>query len=81
MCIRDSAVGALAMLEPQLFKFEPLGCDVETEGELTRGVLVADRRTQPDLRPNVNVATEVRAGEVRQYIIDQLTTAGHATQD
>ena len=77
----NDAVGALAMLEPQLFKFEPLGCDVETEGELTRGVLVADRRTQPDLRPNVNVATEVRATEVRQYIVDQLMTAGHATQD
>ncbi len=77
----NDAVGALAMLEPELFKFQPIGCDVETEGELTRGVLIADRRTQPDLRPNVSVATEVRSTEVKQYIIDQLVTAGHATQD
>ena len=77
----NDAVGALAMLEPELFKFQSMGCDVETQGELTRGVLIADRRTQPDIRPNVSVAMEVRAKEVRQYIMDQLMTAGHASAD
>lgn len=75
----NDAVGALALLEPELFKYLNIGCDVETEGELTRGFLIADRRVQPELRPNVNIAVEVRAEQVRQYIVDQLTTAGHAT--
>ncbi|MDG1872543.1 MAG: nucleoside hydrolase [Mariniblastus sp.] len=75
----NDAVGALALLEPELFKFHQIGCDVETGGELTRGLLIADRRSQPELRPNVNVATEVRANEVKQYIIDQLMTSGHAS--
>jgi len=75
----NDAVGAMALLEPELFKYKPMGCDVETEGELTRGVLVSDRRPQPELRPNVTMATDVRADEVRQYIIDQLMTAGHAS--
>lgn len=75
----NDAVGALALLEPQLFSYQSIGCDVETEGELTRGFMIADRRPQPDHRPNVNVAVEVRAEQVRQYIVDQLTTAGHAT--
>ena len=75
----NDAVGALALLEPELFSYKSIGCDVETEGELTRGYLIADRRAQPELRPNTNVAVGVRAEQVRQYIVDQLTTAGHAT--
>lgn len=73
------AVGALALLEPELFKYEQIGCDVETEGELTRGVLVADRRAQPDLRPNMTVATSVRCEQVHQYILDQLIMSGNAS--
>ena len=70
------AVGALAMLEPQLFSFEEMASDIETVGELTRGFLVLDSRPQQELRRNVDVAVEVR-DEASQYIIDQLVMAGH----
>jgi inosine-uridine nucleoside N-ribohydrolase len=75
----NDAVGALALLEPDLFKYEPLACDVETVGELTRGVLVADQRVTPEWRPNLTVATSAPRERVQQYIIDQLVTAGNAT--
>ena len=75
----NDAVGALALLEPDLFKYEPLACDVEARGELTRGVLVADRRAKPEWRPNVTVATSIDTEQVRQYIIDQLMVAGNAS--
>ena len=75
----NDAVGALALLEPELFHYEPLACDVETSGELTRGYLVADRRIQPEWRPNLTVATSIRSDQVRQYILDLLTMAGNST--
>ncbi len=75
----NDAVGALVLLEPDLFQTELVSCDVETEGQLTRGVLVADRRNLPDCRPNVNVVTGVMADQVRQFIVDQLTVSGNAS--
>ena len=75
----NDAIGALALLEPQLFKFEMMAGDVETQGELTRGTLVLDRRSQPELRPNVNVATELRSEDAYQYLVDQLMTASRKT--
>ncbi len=71
----NDAIGALALLEPQLFGFEMMAGDVETQGELTRGTLVLDRRAQPESRPNVNVATSVRSEDAYQYLVDQLVTA------
>jgi len=75
----NDAVGALALLEPDLFKYEPYACDVETTGELTRGVLVTDQRMQPEWRHNLTVATEASSDQVQQYIIDQLVVAGNAS--
>lgn len=73
------AVGALALLEPDLFNYQQLACDIETSGELTRGLLVTDQRPQPELRPNVSVATSLRNEQVAQYVIDQLMVAGNAS--
>jgi purine nucleosidase len=75
----NDAVGALALIEPDLFKYEPFACDVETEGELTRGVLVTDQRMQPEWRQNLTVATGASKDQVQQYIVDQLMMAGNAT--
>lgn len=74
----NDAVGALALLEPDLFKYEEVGCDIETEGEMTRGVLVVDQRVTPEWRPNLTVATSATPEQVYQYIIDQLMMAGNA---
>lgn len=77
--VLNDATGALALMEPELFEYEPLACDVETEGELTRGVMVVDRREQPDWRPNASVATTIRADSAKQFIVDRLTMAGNLT--
>jgi inosine-uridine nucleoside N-ribohydrolase len=42
--------------------------DVETRGELTRGMMVVDTRPQPTGPANARLATDVAVGEVRQYI-------------
>ncbi len=73
----NDVVGALAALNPDLFEYEPLAADVETEGELTRGVLVTDRRAQPEWRSNVSVATGIRSDAAKQMIIDRLVVAGN----
>jgi purine nucleosidase len=73
----NDAIGALALMEPELFEYQPMGGQVETEGELTRGVLVTDRRPQPEWRPNMSVATSIRADSARQFILDRLIMAGN----
>ncbi len=75
----NDVVGALSVVEPELFSYEKMACDVETQGELTRGVSVFDRRTPPEWRINTEVATSIDANAARQYIIDQLTMAGNLT--
>ena len=75
----NDTVGALVLLKPELFQTELVPCDVETEGQLTRGMLVSDRRNLPEGRPNVNVVTGVKADQVRQCIVDQLVVSGNAS--
>ena len=75
----NDAVGALLLMEPDLFQCELVACDVETEGQLTRGMLVSDQRNLPECRPNVNVVTEVMVDQARQFIIDQLVVSGNAS--
>ena len=75
----NDTVGALVLLEPDLFQSEPVACDVETDGLLTRGMLVSDRRNLPECRPNANVITGVMVDQARQFIVDQLVVSGNAT--
>ena len=75
----NDAVGALLLLEPDLFEFDLIACDVETEGQLTRGMLVTDQRNLPECRPNVNVVTGVMVEQARQFIVDQLVVSGNAS--
>ena len=75
----NDAVGMLAVLEPDLFQFEDVAGDVETEGELTRGATVFDRRIVPEWRPNMEVATGINAEAAKQEILDQLMLAGNLT--
>lgn len=49
--------------------------DVETRGDLTRGMLVVDVRPNPAGPPTARVATDVSVGEVRQYIERTLKAA------
>jgi purine nucleosidase len=73
----NDAVGMLALLEPELFEFQSMAGQVETEGHLTRGVTVFDRRSVPEWRGNMEVAVSVRADEVIPGIVQRLVAAGN----
>ena len=69
------AVGAL--IDPTIVRTAPLSVQVETKGELTTGMLVADRRPlHSDLKApaNVNVALEVDAARFLEMFLHRLQT-------
>jgi inosine-uridine nucleoside N-ribohydrolase len=61
----NDAVAVVAALHPELFSMHRLYGDVETEGTLTYGATVFDRRHRPEGRPNLDVAVDLdKAGVV-----------------
>jgi len=60
-----TALCALAC--PRLFETERMAVDVETGGELTRGMTVFDRRGAPQWQTNIDVVREVDAQGVLDY--------------
>jgi purine nucleosidase len=71
----NDAIGALAVLEPELFAFEEMAGQVETAGLLTRGMIVFDRRARPEWTANMEVATSINAEGFRQHLVDLLQLA------
>ena len=69
------AVALTAALHPELFKMEEMAADVETQGELTTGATVFDRRQIPQWRPNMEVAVDVDTAGVMDAIIRGLRAA------
>jgi purine nucleosidase len=69
------AVGVVAAMRPDLFTTQRMYGDVETDGNLTHGVTVLDRRRQPESQPNMDVAVELDAGAVTECIVRGLTQA------
>ncbi|HEX9868854.1 MAG TPA: nucleoside hydrolase [Candidatus Tectomicrobia bacterium] len=69
------AVGAL--IDPSLVRTVPLSIQVETQGQFTTGMLVADRRPlRPDFKPpaNVHVALEVDGSRFLETFLSRLHT-------
>jgi len=78
-----------AILDRALFIAEPMRVDVETSGELTTGMTVANRRNRvvkigpegdhlgllgaEDVEPNVDVLTEIDEEGVKEYFIKRIT--------
>jgi inosine-uridine nucleoside N-ribohydrolase len=69
------AVAIVAAIEPELFTTEPMYGDVETDGTLTYGATVFDRRRNPDSRPNMDVAVDMDTNAVTDHIVRRLTQA------
>jgi inosine-uridine nucleoside N-ribohydrolase len=69
------AVAIIAALEPDLFTTERMYGDVETDGTLTYGATVFDRRRNPDGRPNMDVAVDMDTNAVTDHIMRRLTRA------
>jgi purine nucleosidase len=66
-----------ALVDPTLVRTVPMSVQVETAGELTTGMLVADRRPRHAELPaagNVNVALEVDAARVLEMFLQRLRT-------
>ena len=70
----------VAVTNPELFETEMLAGDVETEGELTTGMVVFDRRRTSirQWRPNVEVALRADLNSVHDCVMRGLETAGRA---
>ncbi|HVX59400.1 MAG TPA: nucleoside hydrolase [Pirellulales bacterium] len=63
------AVAVAAATNPELFTTERLAGDVETHGDLTLGATVFDRRSVPEWRANIDVATGVDTAGVIDAIM------------
>jgi len=61
-------LGVIALTQPLLLTLRESSVDVETRGELTRGMSVVDARQTPSGRPNVLLATGVDIVGVRDYM-------------
>ena len=69
--IHDPLVVAAA-LDPRLVTSEPLYVDVETRGELTTGMTVADRRRLTGKPPNVDVASSADVAAFLDRLIERI---------
>lgn len=65
--LKDVA-GVAALALPGALSTRPSVVDVETRGELTRGMCVVDTRWVCRERPNVDLAVGIDVGAVRKYI-------------
>lgn len=66
-------VAALAVVaRPNLFRLQPWPVDVETQGELTRGMTVFDRRPYASVKSSVTAAVEIDVQGVLDYVLQTL---------
>lgn len=75
----NDSIGALGVLDPEIFAFEEYYGDVECEGELTRGATVFDRRPVSESRPNMEVARKIDTQRARQIVLEQIEKSGRLT--
>jgi inosine-uridine nucleoside N-ribohydrolase len=62
------AVAVAMAVHPEYVAAEPLPVDVETEGVLTYGATVVDRRARTRDRPNMDVATDLDTKSITKFI-------------
>lgn len=72
-------VALVAVTNPELFERTTVAADVETGGELTAGMLVIDRRTVRQWRPNLDLLVGCDAAAVKDCVLRGLAAAGAAT--
>ena len=72
-------VALVAVTNPELFERTTVAADVETGGELTAGMLVVDRRTVRQWRPNLDLLVNCDVLAVKDCILRGLAAAGVGT--
>jgi inosine-uridine nucleoside N-ribohydrolase len=70
------AIAVVAALHPELFSTERLACDVETEGAITYGATVIDRRQRTLDRPNMDVVVDLDVPRVVEQVFAGLREGG-----
>jgi inosine-uridine nucleoside N-ribohydrolase len=65
--LKDVA-GIVAVSQPEALRTRSMRVDVETHGELTRGMSVFDQRAWQPGSPNVEVVVELHTSLIHQYI-------------
>jgi len=65
-------LGVAALARPQAISTRTVYADVESRGDLTRGMLVVDTRPNPADRPNVDLAIDVDGMTAREYFAETL---------
>lgn len=68
-------VAVVAAMHPELFTMERMHGEVETDGTITHGVTVFDRRRHPESRPNLDVAVDLDADAVAECVYKTLLAA------
>jgi purine nucleosidase len=68
-----------AVVEPELFEWSEMAGRVETQGELTCGMSVFDRRLRPEWNVNMEVALKADFEAIKSYIRRSLQLAGQKT--
>ncbi len=70
----------VAATHPELFETEEeVACDVETEGQLTMGQTIFDRRNIREWRPNTDLIVGMDVAAVRDVILRGLSRLGDTT--
>ena len=73
-CVLHDPLSASICIEPTIITTEKFHVDVETRGEITRGMTVVDRRDDPEYTPNVDVGVAVETECFVRSFIDSIVT-------
>ncbi len=68
-----------SVARPKLFQRSTLAIDIETEGKLTRGMTVFDRRAKPSWRGNIDVLHDVETQGVLDYFASIISSISSST--
>ena len=75
VCILHDPLAVGLAIDPTLAEFENFAVDIETDGKLTTGMLVVDRRERPSeqqARDRVSAATQVAARRFLDLFLDRV---------
>jgi inosine-uridine nucleoside N-ribohydrolase len=68
-------LGIIALARPSALTTRQMSVDVETRGDLTRGMCVVDARIDSREKPNVHLGIGVDVSAVHEYIDETLRRA------
>jgi inosine-uridine nucleoside N-ribohydrolase len=72
-------VALVAATDPHLFETQELSGDVETQGDVTIGATVFDRRASRGVHSDIEVALDVDVTGIHRAILERLAEAARAT--